>query len=169
MADLKRMTKLQRYAASLVKNKDSDIIQSKSTNSAYYNFNGNRVRISDHLPAEHNADVYGMALSIISTPDDNIFVVQTECTGFVEVITYRKAQEILRSFNTISNLVKRPEHPFMMEREFYENGFVVDGLPTGTLSKKSLSKIKSAIQEAKQEIIKKSTKQEIENKKMKKI
>ena len=77
------MTKLQRYAASLVKNKDSDIIQSKSTNSAYYNFNGNRVRISDHLPAEHNADVYGMALSIISTPDDNIFVVQTECTGFV--------------------------------------------------------------------------------------
>ena len=169
MIELKRMTKLQRYAASLVSDKENDIIQAHGTNSVYYNFNGNRVRISDHLPAEKNVETYGMALSIISTEDDNAFVLQRECSGYLTVITYRRAQEILRSFVSISNILKRPESNFHLEQEFYDKGTYINNIPANMFNENERRKIMNIINNVKQRIGSGQIKEEMKSKKMAKI
>ena len=163
------MTKLQRYAASLVKDKEHDIIQSKGTNSVYYDFNGNRVRLSDHLPAEANVEKYGMALSIISTEEPNTFVLQRECSGFLTVITYRKAQEILRSFLYISNILPRPSATFRMEKEFYEEGIMIKDIPNGTFTREEKKIINNILGSVRTRMTSKAAKNETKEKKMPKI
>lgn len=163
------MSKLQRYAASLVKDKENDIIQAHGTNSVYYNFNGNRVRISDHLPAEHNVETYGMALSIISTEDDNTFVLQRECSGYLTVITYRRAQEILRSFVSLANIIKRPDSNFHLEREFYDFGIAINNIPSQMFNTNERKKIMNIIDNVKMRIGRNAVKKETQEKKLSKI
>ena len=82
-----KLDKLQRYAASKVRNKEKDIILSKDTMSAYYNYSGSILRISDHLARENS----GATMSIIITSDPNLYVLNHYPTGTVSVVNYSQA------------------------------------------------------------------------------
>lgn len=152
---MKFKDKLQNYAATKVKDSNSDIIASKSTNSAYFHFNGNVLRISDHLPK--NAQPSTATMSIIITPNPDAYVLQKSSTGRLSVVNYKQAKEIVRSFDAISDVFSYPEMPFHLENEtvkaiLKENGIdnkMVLGLPRDSFTPTQIQQIDKIVTEVK--------------------
>ena len=143
--------KLQKYAASKVVNKDKDVIMSMSTKSAYFNFNGNTLRISDHLPASGKSTAPGVTLSIIITSDPNAYILQHYATGRLSVITYERAKEIIRSIGALSDIFRYPITPFRMEKEVLDTApekKTVLGIPEAMFTPKQMELIKNMVNQA---------------------
>ena len=118
--------KLQKYACKLV-GKDNTI-WAKSTRSAYFNFMGTTVRISDHLPTAGSVNGSGASLSIIITSNPDQYIIQQHSTGRLSVVNYTRAKEIIRSVTAISDVFRYPQTPFRLEKE------VIDSMsPTSVL------------------------------------
>ncbi len=151
------MHKLDKYISSLVVDKERDII--RSTRSNYYHFNGNILRISDHIGINSSGDI-----SIIKTKDDNQYVVHNHKTGDITVISYNDAKKLVKSFGMLSNLYKGANTPnFTIEKETFVNmenkinilkkrmkgevtsGVTIMGIPEERFSKGQISTIKTFI------------------------
>lgn len=150
-----KLDKLQRYAASKVRNKEKDIIISKDTMSAYYNFSGSILRISDHLARENS----GATMSIIITSDPNQYVLNHYPTGTLSVVNYSQAKEIVRTFGYVTDVFRKPESPFALEKEVIDtltgNGnasAAILGLPASAFTDKQLSSIHLMWNQAKQNL-----------------
>lgn len=153
--------KLQRYAARLVG--EEGTIWSKTTCSAYFNFQGTSVRISDHLPKSGNVNASGATLSIIMTSNPDQYILQQHSTGRLSVVNYDRAKEILRSVSAISDVFRYPVTPFKLEKDFMEtlttvNDNTVLGEPTTSFTKAQMSTIKSYFKQAKKNRLTKATK-----------
>lgn len=138
--------KLQRYAAMQVDDRKSDVIVSRETRSFYYNFHGNTLRISDHLPLEGS----GVTMSIIMTSDPNVYVMNQHKTGRLTVLNYEKAKEVVRTFKYMADIFRRPEVPFAMEKDVVDaltskNGGsdTILGVPSSAFSPKQVNQITS--------------------------
>lgn len=147
--------RLQKYAATRVKDAKKDVIWAQNTNSAYFNFNGSTLRISDHLPLAEKANTAGVTMSIIMTPNKDQYVLQQHSTGLLSVVNYEKAKEIVRSFQALSDIFKYPVTPFKLEKEFVESITASDksmilGMPSDQFTKKQLLAIKAIVNQAKQ-------------------
>lgn len=152
---MNNLDKLQKYAASRVKDRNSDVIWAHNTNSAYFNFNGSTLRISDHLPLTEKANTAGVTMSIIMTPNPDQYVLQQHSTGLLSVVSYERAKEIVRSFQALSDIFKYPVTPFKVEKEFVDN-IVKDennnilGVPSKYFKPKQLREIRVITNKAKQ-------------------
>ena len=112
---MKTADKLQKYAMRQVGQENT--IWSKSTHSAYFNFQGTTVRISDHLPTGGSVNGSGASLSIIITSKPDQYILQQHSTGRLSVITYNQAKEIIRGVVYISDVFRYPQTPFRLEKE----------------------------------------------------
>lgn len=141
-----KIDKLQRYAAMQVDDRKSDVIASKDTRSFYFNFHGNTLRISDHLPLAECA----VTMSIIMTSDPDVYVMNQHKTGRLTVLNYEKAKEVVRSFKYVADIFRRPEVPFAMEKDVVDaltskNGGsdTILGVPSSAFSPKQVNQINS--------------------------
>ena len=168
---MKKVDKLQKYAASRVDDKNRDVIWSATTNSAYFHFNGSVLRISDHLPHASKASSPGITMSIIITSNPEAYVLQQHSTGRLSVINYKTAKEIIRSFAAISDIFNYPVTPFQLEKDFIneilgnEKALVL-GLPIGEFPQNQIKVIKQYVQAAQAKRLKKrqdASNQEREN------
>ena len=142
--------KLQKYALSKV-GKDN-VIWSKSTNSAYFNFQGTALRISDHLPSSGSVNQSGATLSIIITSNPDQYILQQHSTGRLSVLTYNRAKEIIRSMVSISDVFRYPKCPFQLEKEFVDTlvtGDNILGEPLKSFTQAQLNQINSLVKNAK--------------------
>ena len=107
--------KLQKYGCKLVG--EENTIWAKSTCSAYFNFQGTTVRVSDHLPTAGSVNGSGASMSIIITSNPDQYILQQHSTGRLSVVNYTRAKEILRSVAAISDVFRYPQTPFRLEKE----------------------------------------------------
>ena len=147
--------RLQKYAATRVKDRNADVIWAHNTRSAYFNFNGSTLRISDHLPLAEKANTAGVTMSIIMTPNPDQYILQQHSTGFLSVVNYEQAKEIVRSFQAVSDIFKYPQTPFKVEKEFINTVTAADkdtilGVPSSQFTKKQLTMIKGVVAQARQ-------------------
>ena len=149
---MKKVDKLHKYAASRVLDKNKDIIWSATTNSGYFNYNGNTLRISDHLPVSGAAAKPGVTMSIIITSDPDAYVLQQHSTGRLSVVNYETAKEIIRSFAALSDIFRYPIAPFRLEKEFLESDpkTTILGIPLEHFSEKQIAQINSYATQANQ-------------------
>lgn len=96
------MHKLDKYITSLVEDKQNNII--RSARSSYYNFNGNVLRVSDHIGQNSSGNI-----SIIKTNNINQYVVHNHKTGDIKVLNYEDTKKLAKSFDVISPLFKGVE------------------------------------------------------------
>ena len=142
------MDKLQRYFLSQVRDRDKDVIRSRSTKSMYFNFEGHIVRISDHLPSDFSR----FETSIIWTSDPDRYVLLRHKNGQVETISYAKAKAIAQSLSFLApTLFSEPTNKatFVTEKEFYDNNEwseCIMGIPMGKSAGGQLHTIKLMIQ-----------------------
>jgi len=160
---MKKVDKLQKYAASKVLDKEKDIIWSSSTNSGYFNYNGSTLRISDHLPSADKANIPGITMSIITTSDPNAYVLQQHSTGRLSVVNYRRAKEIVRSFQALTDIFRYPVTPFRLEKEYAElvtsdAKSLVLGIPTKHFTDKQLAQVRAYALQANQKRLKEKQK-----------
>lgn len=120
----KTADKLQKYAMKLVG--QDNTIWSKTTRSAYFNFNGTTVRVSDHLPTAGSINSNGVSLSIIITSNPDQYILQQHSTGRLTVVNYERAKEIMRSVSVVCDVFRYPNTPFRVEKE------IVDGITPST-------------------------------------
>lgn len=151
----KTLDRLQKYAATRVKDPKSDVIWAQNTRSAYFNFSGSTLRISDHLPLTEKANTAGVTMSIIITPNPDQYVLQQHSTGFLSVVNYEKAKEIVRSFQAISDIFRYPQTPFKIEKEYVDSITAEDkdlilGVPKEQFTKKQLTMVKTVVNQVKQ-------------------
>ena len=138
--------KLQKYACRLVG--VDNTIWSKSTRSAYYNFNGNTVRVSDHLPTTGSINSNGVTFSIIITSHPNQYILQQHSTGRLSVVTYERAKEILRSVSALSDVFRYPVTPFRVAKEVVDSvtpATTILGEPMGSFTDGQLKYIKTMV------------------------
>jgi glycerol-3-phosphate cytidylyltransferase-like family protein len=135
----KTADKLQKYAYRIAGAENT--IWSQHTNSAYFNFNGTSIRISDHLPTTGGINGSGITLSLISTPTEGVYVLQRHETGRLSVVTYKQAKEIIRSITYVSGVFKYPQTPFKLEMESYKKDNIL-GVPVSSFTDKQLKKVK---------------------------
>lgn len=141
----KTADKLQKYACS--KAGEENTIWSKTTNSAYYNFNGTSLRISDHLPTTGAVNSSGTTMSIISTSNKDQYILLQYSTGRLRVISYNQAKEIVRSISMVSDVFRYPGTPFRLEKELLatlETGTIL-GVPVKAFSENQLTTIKAIV------------------------
>ena len=115
MATFKTADKLQKYAYKMTG--AANTIWAQSTNSAYFNFQGTTVRISDHLPTAGKVNGSGVALSIITTSNPDQYILQRHSTGKLSVLNYKQAKDVIRSIKYVSDVFRYPQTPFRLERE----------------------------------------------------
>lgn len=108
------MHKLDKYVTSLIEDKENNII--RSARSSYYNFNGNILRVSDHIGINSSGH-----LSIIKTKNENQYVVHNHKTGDVSVLNYEDAKKLVKSFDIMGPLFKGPdESTFSIAKETFD-------------------------------------------------
>jgi hypothetical protein len=142
------MDKLQRYFLSQVRDRNKDVIRSRSTKSMYFCFDGHIVRISDHLPTDFSR----FETSIIWTSDPDRYVLLRNRNGQVETISYARAKTIAQSLSFLApTLFSQPlnKATFVTEKEFYDNNEwseCIMGIPKGKFTDGQLHAIKKMIQ-----------------------
>ena len=89
------MHKLNKYAASLLKDKALIV---KSEKSSYYNYDGHILRISDHVGRNSSGSV-----SIIII-DDTHYILHRHSNGKVFILNYEQAKEFVKSFSSMASI-----------------------------------------------------------------
>lgn len=146
---MKTADKLQKYACKLVG--EENTIMAKSTCSAYFNFQGTTVRISDHLPTAGSINGSGASLSIIITSNPDQYILQQHSTGRLSVVNYTRAKEILRSVVLISDVFRYPQTPFRLEKDVLDAAvptMSVLGEPLTSFTEKQQTSIKHMVANA---------------------
>lgn len=104
------MHKLDKYATSLIEDKDKNII--RSTRSNYYNFGGHILRISDHIGANSSG-----ALSIVKTQNPDIYVIHRHVDGNIRIATYKETKNVLKGFTLLAPVLLQDSTAFELEGE----------------------------------------------------
>ena len=148
----KAIDKLQKYAAMQVEDRHQDVIASKETRSFYFNFHGNTLRISDHLPNQAST----ATMSIIMTSDPNLYVLNQHHTGRLTVVNYSQAKQLVKSFSLLGDIFRKPEVPFAMDKDVMdalkgnakEGSSTIMGVPSSLFTPKQLAQIGSYVRQA---------------------
>lgn len=111
MESTRPIDKLDKYLISLCKKYNNNYIQTK--NSAYYDFNGRVIRVSDHIGKNSSGSIH-----FIIT--DNTYLLYYNGTQKIRVMNYEEVKEFCRSFIFLSPMLNdlcNNTTPFEIEKE----------------------------------------------------
>jgi hypothetical protein len=101
MMAVHRKDKLRKYCDSMAEKYSTTCSVVRGERSTYYNVNGRVLRVSDHVGSNSSGSI-----SLIEPlfPDDDTIVVHAHTSGYVSVVDYKKAKEIVNSFFYMSSI-----------------------------------------------------------------
>lgn len=95
-------SKCKRFFSMVAKRCGGEIVESKTTKSAYLKIGGKTIRLSDHATV-HQSNAAGFVSIIVPKNNSDMFVLMTngDTASTVSVVDYKRVKELVNTFSDI--------------------------------------------------------------------
>ena len=142
--------KCERYLSRVTLKCGGNVNNSFTTNSAYFEINGRKVRLSDHISTVAT-NQHGMISIVIPSNDSDKFIIQCHGNGRMSVVDYEQVKEFVRTFSQIPMIFGKSTlngHSDEGLKEPPVDGLNVLGIPANVFTDGQLKLIKGITRKA---------------------